>query len=188
MIIAAGVYFGFFRKKDNGSGNDGIDIPDSDWLDSYSPKFRVNTYDDDWWISYPQQNPSSGGQVSHPSWITDRIKDKTIVVFAHSDNCVPCIKQQESISAMMKVYGNDIQLLDLLSGSDARAMEAFKAYDPNGSPNYIPLTAIITLADDNGGTVRITWHSFEGATGDEWLDNYVKDAIYYHHRNAARWS
>lgn len=186
-IIGAGIYYGFFSNNGSDNGND-IEVPDPDWLDSYSPKNRVSIYDDDWWVSIPQQNPSAGSTVSHPSWVTDRIKSKPLLVFAHSDNCMPCIEQQEFISEMMKVYGNDVQLLDLLSGNDARATEAFKAYDPNGSPNYIPLTAVITLAEDNTGTVRIVWHSIEGATGGEWLSNYVKDAIYYHHQYAARWS
>ena len=87
----------------------------------------------------------------------------------------------------MNEYGNDIQFIDLLSGSDPEAMEAFDIYDANGSPNYIPLTIIVTLIEDSSGNVRIGWHSNEGATGGEWLTNYVKDAIYYHHINVDEW-
>jgi len=186
LIIGAGIYYGM-TSGSGGDDGDGIDVPYSDWLDSYSPKYRVSAYDDDWWTVLPQQNPSSGKQVPHPSWVTDRIKNKPLLVFAHSDNCMPCIQQQESIAEAMKVFGNDIQLLDLLSGNDARATEAFKSYDPNGSPNYIPLTVVITLAEDSGGTVRMAFHSKEGATGSEWLSNYIKDAIFYHHQNVGRW-
>ncbi|MCU0799243.1 MAG: hypothetical protein MUC62_06175 [Candidatus Thermoplasmatota archaeon] len=186
LLIGAGVYYGI--TSNNGPDDNGIDVPDSDWLDVYSPKFRASIYDDDWWTVSPQQSPSSGKQVAHPSWITERIKNGPILVLAHSEGCAPCIQQQEDVVTIKGIYGSDMQFLDLLSGSDARATEAFGSYDPNGSPNYIPLTILFTLIKDNSGNVRIAWHSHEGATGGEWLTNYVKDAIYYHHENVSGWS
>ena len=190
-LIGIGVYL--FIDSDNGDVDTNVEDndfeePSESWLDTYSPKKRVGSSDDDWWTSYPNQNPDRGEVVNHPSWIEEKLKEGPILVFAHSDNCMPCIEQQESVDEIMKNYGDEIHLFDYMSGVDARASEVFNIYDPNGSPNYIPLTLIITIVEDSSGNERIGWHATEGATGGEWLTNYVKDAIYYHHQNIDEWS
>ena len=81
-----------------------------------------------------------------------------------------------------------VQIQRVRETADARAAEAFQVYDPNGSPNYIPLTIIVTLVEDSGGNVRIGWHGNEGATGSQWLMKYVQDAIYYYQENVDNWS
>ncbi len=186
VILTSGIYL--LTTSDKGDVDTNVEQPSEGWLDTYSPKESVGSSDDDWWTSYPNQNPDSGVVVNHLSWIKEKLTDGPIIVFAHSDNCMPCIEQQESVDGIMKNYGDDIYLFDYLSGVDARASEVFKIYDPNGSPNYIPLTIIITIVEDSFGNERIGWHGTEGATGGEWLTNYVKDAIYYHHQNIEDWS
>ena len=187
LLVVGGLYL-FVNDEKEDDDNGDTDIPSEGWLDDYSPKERTGASEDDWWISYPSQNPNWGETPAHPSWVTDKLQDGPLLILDHSEGCMPCIQQQEDVDSIMKDFGNDIQFLDLLSGSDPEATEAFTVYDANGSPNYIPLTIIVTLVEDSSGNVRVGWHSTEGATGYEWLSNYVRDAIYYHHHNIDGWS
>ncbi len=183
--IGAGVFFLVASKKDDeGSG---VEIPEEGWLADYSPKERRGSSDEDWWTSQPNQNPSSGIIPEHPSWVIDKLRKGPVLILTHSEGCMPCITQQEDIAKLLKVYGKEIQFVDLLSGSDQEASQTFDLYDPNGSPNYIPLSIVITLIEDGNGDVRVAWHSAEGATGSQWLTKYVKDAIYYHDKNIGDW-
>jgi hypothetical protein len=183
LLVAVGLflYVNDERKDDS-------DTPSEGWLDDYTPKEGIGPSEDDWWTTYPGQNPNRGEMPAHPSWVTKKLQEGPLLILDHSEGCMPCIQQQEDVDSIMKDYGNDIQFLDLLSGSDPEAAEAFPVYDANGSPNYIPLTILITLVEDSSGNVRIGWHSTEGATGYDCLSNYVRDAIYYHHHNNAGWS
>jgi len=70
---------------------------------------------------------------------------------------------------------------------DARADEAMQAYDPNGGTMYVPLTAVLTLASDGEEVVPV-WHSTDEVTGEDWIKNYVEDAISQHDENSADWS
>ena len=49
--------------------NNGSD--DQNWLTNYSPSHSVGNGSSDFWINYPQGNPSSGQTVEHLSWIID---------------------------------------------------------------------------------------------------------------------
>ena len=152
----------------------------SHWLDSYAPEHRVGAVKDDWWTAYPDINPASGSPVYHPSWVEDALDDGPLIILDHSEGCAPCVAQTRDIEAVMKGYQGQITYLDILAdGSDQRAYDAFDAYDPNGDPQYIPLTVIVTRIRDGSGT-RTVWHSTEGATGQDWIEGYVKDAAYYY--------
>lgn len=154
--------------------------PSSNWLDSYKPEHKTGSSENDWWTAYPDINPAPGSPVDHPSWVEDILDDGPLIILDHSEGCAPCVAQTGDIEAIKKNYQGQITYLDLLSsGDDPRAFEAFNAYDPNGDPPYIPLTIIITRVKDGSGT-RIVWHSTEGATGQDWIEGYVKDAIYYY--------
>jgi len=187
LLVAGGTYLLIISDEGDDDNGD-TDTPSEGWLDDYSPKEKIGNSEDDWWIPYPSQNPNWGEIPDHPSWVTEKLQEGPVLILDHSEGCIPCIQQQGDVDTIMKNYGNYIQFLDLLSGSDPEAGEAFPVYDANGSPNYIPLTIIVTLMEDTNGNVRIGWHSIEGATGYEWLSNYVKDAIYYHHENVDEWS
>ena len=157
--------------------------PPSNWLDSYKPEHKTGSSKNDWWTAYPGINPASGSPVDHPSWVKDILDNGPLIILDHSEDCAPCVAQTGDIEAIMKNYQGQITYLDLLSsGDDPRAFEAFDAYDPNGDPPYIPLTIIITRVKDGSGT-RIVWHSTEGATGQDWIEGYVKDAIYYYDKS-----
>jgi hypothetical protein len=52
----------------------------------------------------------------------------------------------------------------------------------------VPLTVIVTLAYDSEGELVPAWHSTDAATGDDWISNYVKDAISQFAENSADWN
>jgi hypothetical protein len=185
LIGSAIIYLAVFKER-GGEGSE-IDVPDEGWIANYSPREKKGSSDDDWWTAQPNQNPDSGIIPEHPSWVIEKLRQGPVLILTHSEGCMPCITQQEDVGKLMKIYGSEIQFVDLLSGSDQRASQTFDLYDPNGSPNYIPLSIVITLIEDGNGDVRVTWHSSEGATGIEWLTKYTKDAIYYHDKNIGDW-
>jgi hypothetical protein len=52
---------------------------------------------------------------------------------------------------------------------------------------YVPLTVVLTLATYKGKVVPV-WHSTDQVTGDNWIKNYVEDAISLHKANSANWN
>lgn len=157
--------------------------PPSNWLDSYKPEHKVGALKNDWWTAYPDINPAPGSPVDHPSWVEDILDDGPLIILDHSEGCAPCVAQTRDIEAVMKNFQGQITYLDILAdGSDQRAYDAFDTYDPNGDPQYIPLTVIVSRVKDGDGT-RIIWHSNEGATGQDWIEGYVRDAIYYYNES-----
>jgi len=63
-----------------------------------------------------------------------------------------------------------------------------QAYDPNGGTMYVPLTAVLTLGTNSDGEVVPVWHSTDQVTGDDWIKNYVEDAINQYDENSANWN
>ncbi len=159
-----------------------------DWLEDYTPSFGVGQQENDWWATYPTQNPLSGSTPIHPKWLVDMLKNGSILILLHSTACMPCIIQQESVEMMESSYGERIQIVDLQFGMDDRPDDIIKRYDPNGSPNFIPSTILLTIMETVDSYLQIVWHSAEGATGDDWLTGYVRDAIFYHDIYIEEWS
>ncbi|RLF60101.1 MAG: hypothetical protein DRN37_03225 [Thermoplasmata archaeon] len=186
IISSVGIYF-LSRGNSDGGGKGSSGPPEDGWLDDCIPVHDTGSGEDDWWIVYPDDHPDWGTDPDHPDWVLERLGRGPILILDHSDNCIPCLRQQEDVDSIMEYFGDDILLIDLLSGQDERASEVFGVYDPGGPPNYIPLSVIITLVKDVNGEVKIGWHSVEGATGEEWLTEHVKDAIYYHRENIDEW-
>ncbi len=150
-------------------------------------KYSVGSGDADWWTTYPSQSPGSGSEVNHPSWVLEALKSKTVVIYIHK-GCSYCKPQTEAMAEVVKEYGNKFAYYDIpADGSDARAEEALKAYDPNGGVDYVPMTVIVTLAPDSKGKVMPVWHSTEDVTGKTWIEDYVRDAISYYNSNSASW-
>lgn len=134
----------------------------------------------DFWTSYPSWHPKSGQNIEHPQWVIDVLKEKPLIILAHSTNCLPCIRQQSDLEDVMKTHGEDITYIDMLTdGSDARAWDVYDVYYPQSGQWYIPLTVILSQTY-HGGTSQIIWHSAVGATGKEWLEAYIEDAITYY--------
>jgi thiol-disulfide isomerase/thioredoxin len=136
---------------------------------------------DDFWINYPSDHPQSGQSISHPQWILSALENKPVVIVAHSEGCSPCIMQQSAMETVREEYGDQATYFDILTdGSDARALDVFNSYYPLSGAWYIPLTVILTNVEDNDSSTHVGWHSTVGATGEEWLTAYVKDAINYY--------
>lgn len=150
-------------------------------------KYSVGSGDADWWTTYPSQSPSSGSEVSHPSWVLDALKNKTVVIYVHK-GCSYCKPQTDAMAEIVKEYGTKFTYYDISAESnDKRAEQALQAYDPNGEVSYVPMTIIVTLAPDSKGKVVTVWHSTEEVTGKTWIEDYVKDAISYYDSNSASW-
>ena len=157
--------------------------PPVNWLETYEPAHTVGSLKDDWWTTYPDIHPESGAPVTHLDWVMDKLEDGPVIILDHSVGCAPCVQQTGDINAVLSAFPGQISYYDLLAdGSDKRAYDVFDVYDANGDPPYIPLTVIITRVKD-GDSTKIVWHSTEGATGMDWIEGYVKDAIYYHSKS-----
>jgi hypothetical protein len=154
-------------------------------LDALGAENTVGSGSDEWWTVYPDQSSGAGGEVNHPSWVLDALENKPVMIYIHKD-CSYCAPQTEAITKMANEYKGEITYFEIMGdGSDSRAEEALLAYDPNGGVSYVPMTIIVTLAQDSDGEVVPVWHSSEDITGEEWIKNYIEDAVSYHDDNSS---
>lgn len=152
------------------------------------PEHDVGTGDDNWWVGYPSQSPSSGSEVEHPDWVLESLSEKPVVILCHSTDCKSCKLQISYIDKALEEYGQDVDYYDVLADEDwEKAEDVFEAYDPTGGKNYVPTTVIVTLARGSDGKVVPVWHSIETATSEEWLKSYMGDAISYYDQDSADW-
>ncbi len=162
--------------------------PSEDWLEDYIPSSEEGQLEHQWWASYPKQHSLYGSTPIHPRWLVDMLENGSILILGHSTRCIPCIEQQRSVEMIEQEYGEKIQIVDLISGVDKRTNDIMRLYDPNDSQNHIPSTILLTIIKTDNSPIQIVWHSAEGATGDDWLIRYVKDAIFYHDKYVEEWS
>ena len=163
----------------------------SSWLDSYTPVHSVGTGSDDFWITYPAGNPSSGQDVEHLSWIVDSLKTKPVLFVVHRTGCVGCADQAERVIEFGEKYDEEVRFYDLDAVYEASSDLLQKSnevymYDPNGAPGYIALTGVYTYMKENG-EVKIGWHTWEApndmTVSNSDLETWIKDAMYYYHIN-----
>ncbi len=148
---------------------------------------KVGTGSDDWWTAYPAQSSAAKSEVEHPQWVLDALENKPVVIYVHK-GCGYCRPQTEAMAEVVSKYGNQFTYYDISAGgSDSKAEEAVRAYDPNGGVSYVPLTAIVTLAPDSKGKTQVIWHSTEEVTGKAWIEEYVQDALIYHNESSGNW-
>lgn len=151
-------------------------------------EYPVGSGDDDWWTAYPDQSSGAGTNVNHPSWILDALKSKPVLIYVHK-SCDYCAPQTAAVQNITDEFNGQLTIFNIgADGSDSRSEEALQAYDPNGGTMYVPLTVVLTLATDSEGKVVPVWHSTDLVTGDEWIKNYVEDAISQYKDNAANWN
>ncbi|MDD4652910.1 MAG: thioredoxin family protein [Methanothrix sp.] len=158
---------------------------------SYAPSHNVGSGDDDWWITYPDQNENSGKEVPHPDWMLDALKEEPVLILIHSSTCVPCRTQTPRIKAAVEKYGDDLDYHDVLGeGSSLQeAVDILDVYDPYGiGKPVVPTTIFVTLAKGPDGKVGVAWHSEVDAMSEERIDSFVNDAIYYYKQNRATWT
>ena len=159
-----------------------------DWS-SYTPAHSLGSGDDDWWINYPDQNPSAGSAVSHPQWVLGDLKSKPLLVLVRDTNCAACKVQKPQIDNLMKEYSSDINFIDMVTENDVRKASSFlDVYNPLGGPNYVPTTVFITLIKGPDGKVSVAWHSAVDVMDKGALRSYTEDAIYYWRENSQSWN
>ena len=134
----------------------------------------------DFWTVYPATHPSSGQTVIHPDWVIAALEQGVGLILDHSEGCYPCI-QQTGICESVYATHPELQYFDLSSGTDEpEASQAFAAYDPNGGAHYVPLTIVVTKAEDDFGNEVIAWHSWEGVVDLVTLTSWIQDAQSYY--------
>jgi len=147
----------------------------------------VGSGNDNWWTAYPEQSSANASEVEHPQWVLDALEKKPVVIYVHK-GCSYCKPQTDAMAEVVSEYGDKFAYYDISAEtSDSKAEEAIRAYDPNGGIAYVPLTAIVTLAPDSEGKVRVIWHSTDEVTGKAWIEEYVQDALSYHNENSGDW-
>jgi hypothetical protein len=150
--------------------------------------YSVGSGNDDWWTTYPDQSTGAGKEVNHPSWVLDALESKPVLVYVHK-NCAYCVPQTEAVKNVSEEFDGKITIYEISSDEgDARGEEGLQAYDPNGGTIYVPMTAVITLAPNSEGEVVPVWHSTDEVTGEDWIKNYVEDAISQYDENSANWN
>ena len=158
-----------------------------DDLSGYSPTYSLGSGDNDWWMSYPDENTNPGASVDHPSWVLQSLKERPVVILLHSASCKSCAAQMNALSRVLETYGKVVTYYDIMADSkDPRGREAFEAYDPTGGSNYVPTTIFLTEIKDPKGKTSVAWHSYEDAMSESDVEAYVRDAIYYYRQSNGR--
>jgi hypothetical protein len=171
--LDSSIYRWYFTTE--GSSTPGTGLP---------TRRAVGSDSNDFWITYPSSHPDAGQSVSHPSWAYASLDKGVVMILDHSEGCAPCVQQVAICNSVLSSYPQ-VQYVDLVSGEDEpQASEAFRAYDPTGGINYIPLTIILTWVKDGSGNVVIGWHSWEGVVDSQTLVSWIIDAISYYSENA----
>ncbi len=151
-------------------------------------EYSVGSRNDDWWTAYPDQSTGAGKEVNHPSWVLDALESKPVLVYVHK-SCDYCVPQTEAVTKIADEFDGKISVYEISAeDGDIRAEEGLQAYDPNGETIYVPMTVIVTLAPNSEGEVVPVWHSTDEVTGEDWIRNYVEDAISQYDDNSANWN
>jgi hypothetical protein len=154
---------------------------------AWGMEYSVGSGKDDWWTIYPDQSTGAGGQVNHPSWALDALRSKPVLIYVHKE-CDYCAPQTEAANKVAEEFKGKITYYELLGGgSDTRAEEALRSYDPDGGKTYVPMTIIVTLASGSAGEVGPVWHSSENITGEDWIRTHIEDAISYYDESSSGW-
>ena len=159
---------------------------DQNWLDSYTPIHSLGTGVNDFWVTYPSINPSTGESVTHLEWLVESMEDHCVLFVVHRTGCEGCKAQADRVIDLAEQYEEQVMFHDLdiyLGGSiEQRANEVY-LYDPEGPPGYIALTGIFTYIKENND-VKIGWHTWEGNVENSEMESWIRDAIYYYSVNS----
>ncbi|MEM4161112.1 MAG: cytochrome c biogenesis CcdA family protein [Thermoplasmata archaeon] len=184
LIAAIGAYLAYTSIQSSKINNSTNSQPqeNGDWLSGYTPQYVIGSGNYNWWNTYPAINPNSGKTVSHPDWVRQDLMRNPVLIVVHSTGCPPCGKQIEICESLHAEYSqlnyHDI-CVDYGSGTYDQGVEAFNVYDPDDKQSYIPLTIIVSQMRDRSGALITIWHSWEGLTGSDVIEGWIKDAIYY---------
>ena len=156
------------------------DVTTETWLDDYTPVHSLGSGDADFWIDH-----TIDGSITHPQWVIDDLQSNCVVFVVHRHTCAYCDPQAQRVIALSEEYEDSVNFydLDIDLGGDIEMMGYDSLiYDPNGAPHYIALTGIITLIE-NDGKVEYAWHAWEGDMTESEIEDWMKDAMYYHSIN-----
>jgi hypothetical protein len=194
--VAASLFFvaSFMLLSGCTSDNSNNNSNGPSWMKNYTPAYSVGTGSDNFWIDFPVGGPSAGQSVQHLPWITEDLKEKPVVFVCHRTGCGPCTPQADRVKALRETYEEDAVFYDLdypfegYGVATADTLQKFNDafyYDANGDPHYIAFTGVFTRIND-GGVVKIGWHSWEGDVADAELETWIKDSIYYYDVNSGK--
>jgi hypothetical protein len=158
---------------------------DVDWLPSYSPLHSLGSGSNDFWIVYPTGHTNSSESVTHLSWVNDSLKEGCILFVVHKTDCETCKPQADRTKRLAENYNEYIVFYDLdltFGGSIEKKGYDSYLYDPDGPPGFLALTGILTLIN-NSGTIEYAWHSWELDVKYSEMEEWLKDGIYYWHKN-----
>lgn len=162
------------------NNNSGSNSNDPSWLNDYTPVHSLGTGDNGFWIDHPID-----GAITHPQWVIDSLQSNCVVFVVHRHTCTWCDPQAQRVIALAEKYKDSVNFydLDIDLGGDTE-MKGYDSliYDPDGAPHYIALTGIITLIEKDGN-IEHAWHAWEGDMEESEIEDWMKDAIYYNHRN-----
>jgi hypothetical protein len=166
------------NKENSNNGN-------GDWLSNYSPVHSIGSGKNDFWIVYPTSHTSSGQSVTHLSWVNDSLKEGCILFVVHKTGCVTCQPQADRTIRLAEDFNEHIVFYDFdltLGGETEKNGIDSYLYDPVGPPEFLALTAILTLIN-NSGTIEYAWHSWELDVKYSEMEEWLKDGIYYWYQN-----
>jgi peroxiredoxin len=177
-------------------------IPLSSCINAFASEFAVGSANDDWWTTYPDQSKRAGEDVSHPSWIMNALQEKPVLIYVN-ESCSGCGLEANAVQnisdefqdkiALFKLEADGTNATDDTDNADPRSDEVLQAYSLKEETSTqapqapLPLTVIITLATNYDGEVVPVWHSTDETTGDNWIRNYLEDAIMTHDENSDYW-
>ncbi|MGQ9721769.1 MAG: hypothetical protein ACUVXA_10665 [Candidatus Jordarchaeum sp.] len=181
VVVVVALFFLFSGFSDNSDTN-GSHSSGSSWLESYTPVHSLGTGNDGFWIDHPID-----GSITHPQWVIDSLQKGCVVFVVHRMYCTWCAPQADRVIALAEKYEHDNLVfydLDIDQGG-ATEMKGYDSliYDPDGAPHYIALTGIITLIEKDGSK-QVAWHAWEGDMEESEIEDWMKDAMYYHHINS----
>ncbi len=182
LVVVVVALFFLFSGSSGNSDTNGNHSNGSSWLETYTPVHSLSMGDDGFWIDHPID-----GSITHPQWVIDSLQNGCVVFVVHRMYCTWCAPQADRVIALAEKYEHDNLVfydLDIDQGGDleTKGYDSLR-YDPNGNPHYIALTGIITLIEKDGSN-QFAWHAWEGDMEESEIEDWMKDAIYYHHINS----
>lgn len=177
IIISVLLVAGCSQQVDTNENSNNENNKSLAWIYDYTPVHSLGTGDNDFWVDHPID-----GSVSHPQWVIDSLENNCVVFVVHKHTCASCDPQAQRVIALSKEYEESLYFYDLdldLGGDIMEKGYDSLIYDPDGPPSYIALTGIITLIEDDAET-DIVWHAWEGDMTESEIEDWIRDAIYYH--------
>jgi len=145
------------------------------------------TFDGEWWTSYPSSYDKAGQPVSHPDFVKSKFNRYSVVlVFLWKDPCSGCVQQWESMSdaglvsggeedGKMAKYVSNVALLSLDVNTET-GRTAFDTYGKIKGFEGTPTTAFIIELPDGG----YGWFGYVGPMDGADVDAILQFGMQHH--------